>query len=164
MYTRLRKNKTGTSTVYLLESVRQEGKNSSTAKVVKCFGSSADENVIQQWLKEANELKLSFGESKITSKDFIKIQKSEDIKYCTVKDIGIKFLYQHIFNKSFKQMKLKKVNLQFLADLVAMRIAQPVSKLKTAQLSFKYGIEDMTPNKIYKLMDNLNDCIGSEIR
>jgi transposase len=38
-----------------------------------------------------------------------------------------------------------------------MRIAQPVSKLRTSNLSSNYDIENMTPNKIYKLMDNLDD-------
>ena len=62
MYIRLRKNKTGTTTVYLLESVRLEGKLHSTSKVIKCFGSSSDDAFIEQWKKDAQNLKLSFGE------------------------------------------------------------------------------------------------------
>jgi transposase len=157
MYIRLRKNKTGTTTVYLLESIRPEGKVHSTSKVIKCFGSSSDSRLIDQWKKDALSLKLSFGEQKISSRDFLKIQKSEDIKTCKVKELGVKFLYQNIFDNAFGKMKIKSVDMQLLSDLVIMRIAQPVSKLRTSNLSSNYDIENMTPNKIYKLMDNLDD-------
>ncbi len=40
------KNKTGTTTVYLLESIRSEGKLDSTSKVMKCFSSSNDDVLI----------------------------------------------------------------------------------------------------------------------
>ncbi|MEY3415121.1 MAG: hypothetical protein RLZZ418_353, partial [Pseudomonadota bacterium] len=157
MYVRLRKNKTGTTTVYLLESIRPEGKLNSTSKVIKCFGSSSNQAVVEQWKKDALSLKLSFGQQKISSRDFLKIQKSEDIKNCTVQKLGVKFLYQNIFDDAFGKMKLKNINMQLLSDLVTMRIAQPVSKLRTSNLSNQYGIENITPNKIYKLMDNLDD-------
>jgi hypothetical protein len=127
MYVRLRKNKTGTTTVYLLESIRPEGKLHSTSKVIKCFGSSSDSRLIDQWKKDALSLKFSFGEQKISSRDFLKIQKSEDIKSCSVKELGIKFLYQNIFDNAFGKMKIKTVDTQLLSDLVIMRIAQPVS-------------------------------------
>lgn len=164
MYIRLRKNKTGTTTVYLLESVRLEGKLHSTSKVIKCFGSSSDDAFIEQWKKDAQNLKLSFGEQKISSRDIVKIQKSEDIKSCLVKDIGIKLLYQHLWGDAFGGMKLKNIDMQCLLDLVIMRIAQPVSKLRTSYLSSKYGIDDMTPNKIYRLMDNLDDVAIESIK
>jgi transposase len=157
MYIRLRKNKTGTTTVYLLESIRLEGKMHSTAKVIKCFGSSANESTIDQWKKDALSLKLSCEEQEVSSKDFLKIQTSEDVSSCTVKDIGVKFLYQNIFDDAFSKIKLKNIDMQFLSDLVIMRIAQPVSKLRTSHLSQNYDIESMTPNKIYRLMDNLDD-------
>ena len=102
-------------------------------------------------------MKLSFGEQKISSRDFLKIQKSEDIKSCSVKELGVKFLYQNIFDNAFGKMKIKSINMQLLSDLVIMKIAQPVSKLRKSNLSNNYGICDMTASKIYKLMDNLDD-------
>jgi hypothetical protein len=75
---------------------------------MKCFDSSSDNAIIEQWKKDAQTLKLNFEEQKISSRDFLRIQKSEDITSCTVKDIGIKFLYQHIFDDAFGKMKLKK--------------------------------------------------------
>ena len=38
-----------------------------------------------------------------------------------------------------------------------MRIVRPVSKLKTANIASSFGIEELSSNKIYKLMDVLDD-------
>jgi hypothetical protein len=59
MYTRLRSNSSGTKTVYLIDSVRVKGKVHSSAKVVKCFGSSADEEELSKLVAEANDTILT---------------------------------------------------------------------------------------------------------
>lgn len=59
MYVRLHKNKTGTTTVYLLMSIRSDAKSYSSSKVIKCFGSSSDNAIIEQWKKDAQTLKLN---------------------------------------------------------------------------------------------------------
>lgn len=157
MYIRLRANKSGTNTVYLLDSVRVEGKKHASSKVVKCFGSSADQTQIDAWTKEAETLKSQLSQQKITSRNFINIKQDQDITSCQVEELGIKYLYNQIFHSLFPTLNLKGINKQMLADLLAMRIARPVSKLKTSNISTCFGIQDLTVNKIYKMMDALDD-------
>lgn len=154
MYVRLRKNKSGTTTVYLIHSVREEGKNHASSKVVKCFGSSADEATIEKWRLEGEKLKeeLNNNSNKITLP-----RNLNEILSCTTEELGSKYLYSEIFKLFFSNLKLKNVNLETLMDLVVMRIIKPVSKLKTANISETFGIKDLTINKIYKLMDNIDD-------
>ena len=157
MYIRLRKNKSGTTTVYLLDSVRIEGKKHSYSKVIKCFGSSIDQLTIDKWIKEAEDLKSQLSSKQITSRNFTTIKHEEDINSCKVEELGIRYIYNHIFTSIFSKFELKGIDKTMLADLAIMRIAMPVSKLKTANISRSFGIADMTINKIYKLMDKIGD-------
>jgi transposase len=157
MYTRLRKNKSGTTTVYLIDSVRVEGKKHSCSKVIKCFGSSMEKANIDKWIEEAEELKTQLSSKKITYRNFTTIKQDHDINSCKVEELGMRYLYNNIFNSIFSKLELKGINKTMLADLVIMRLAMPVSKLRTANISSAFGIEDMTINKIYKLMDKMGD-------
>jgi transposase len=157
MYIRLRKNKSGTTTVYLIDSVRVEGKKHSYGKVVKCFGSNAEQSIIDKWIQEAEALKLQLSSKKISSRSFTTIKQDIDINSCKVEELGIRYLYSNIYNNIFSKLELKGINREMLEDLVIMRLAMPVSKLKTANISSSFGIEDMTINKIYKLMDKMGN-------
>jgi transposase len=157
MYVRIRLNKSGTTTIYLIDSVREAGKKNATSKVVKCFGSSSDEGQLAAWSKEAEHLKHQLAKQKISSRQFMKIKQSSDVESCQVEDFGMRYLYGNIFDSLFGGMRLNKINKQTLADLVLMRIASPVSKLHTANISDSFGIKCLTCNKIYKLMDGLDD-------
>jgi len=157
MYKRLRKNKSGSTTVYLLDSVRIEGKKHASSKVIKCFGSSKDQDIIDKWEAEAEELRFNLVAKKITSRDFTTIKHDDDINTCKVTETGIKYLYTSIFDSIFSKLNFKNINKKELANLVIMRLAMPVSKLRTANIASDFGIEDMTINKIYKMMDKIGD-------
>lgn len=155
MHIRLRKNQSGTISVFLIESIRVEGKKHPIPKIIKSFGASRDQAVINQLVEEAKCLKEQMkGKS---SKDIIKITNESDLASCSAEQIGFDYLYKEIFERHFGNMKLGKIDNNFLRDLTIMRLANPVSKLKTASLSESYGIKDMSVNKIYRFMDGFSD-------
>jgi hypothetical protein len=96
MYIRRRKNESGTETIYLVQSVRQEGKKHSVSKVIKCFGSSSDIEQLEIWLKEAEMLKAQLSKKKVTIHNITSIRQSEDILSCKVHNIGIKDFYDQL--------------------------------------------------------------------
>lgn len=157
MYIRKRTNKSGTTTVYLIDSIREVGKKHASSKVVKCFGSSSEEAVIDTWVKEASALKQRLHMTSSTSRNFVNIKEASDIASCHVRECGIRHFYKEGALSLLSKIRVADSHKKTLIDLALMRIARPVSKLKTANISSSFGIEDMTVNKIYKFMDSLDD-------
>lgn len=157
MYVRARQNATGTKTIYLIDSFRVEGKKSSCSKMIKCFGSSADQKQLDQWIAEANELKAKLESKNSRGKNFIEIRQESDLTDCHSISIGVSYFYKLMYEQAFSKLKLNGVNKDTLANLVTMRLVQPLSKLKTAKIASDYGIEQLSINKIYKMMDTLSD-------
>lgn len=157
MYIRCRPNKSGSTTVYLIDSIRVEGKKFAVSKVVKCFGSSKDLTVIEDWKEEALALKARLESSGATSKKFTQIKDAEDITSVQVQEYGIKYLYEHLSKSFFDKMKISETYKKTLKDLLFIRLARPLSKMRTAQVAESFGATDLTVSKIYKMMDYLDD-------
>lgn len=152
MYVRTRKNKSGSTSVFVVASKRFKNKKHPRAIVVKSFGSSKDPEKIASLHEEASKFAK---EKKYTP--FLRINNAEDISSCKVKTIGFKDIHGSIFERYFANMQLNKVDHQILKELVLMRIAQPVSKLKTAEIAANFNFTGLTINKIYKFMDSLTE-------
>ena len=150
MYVRTRKNKSGSTSVFVVASKRFKNRKHPRAIVVKSFGSSSDPKKISLLYEEASKFA-----SEETYTPFLRINNENDVESCKVKTIGFKDIYGKLFEKYFGDMKLPKVDKKILQELVLMRIAQPVSKLKTAKIAPDFNFDDLTPNKIYKFMDSL---------
>jgi transposase len=150
MYVRTRKNKSGSTSVFVVVSKRIKDKKHPRAVVVKSFGSSKDSQKINFLRKEADKFAK---EKKYTP--FLRINNEADIQSSQVKTIGFKDFYGKLFGRYFADMKLEKVDYQVLQEIALMRIAQPASKLKTAEIASDFNFADLTINKIYKFMDSL---------
>ena len=157
MHVRVRSNATGTKTIYLIDSFRVAGKKSSSSRMIRCFGSSDDQSVLDQWIADANILKSQLEKQSFNRNNFIQIKSESDITDCESKTIGVGYFYKSIYEKTFAKLKLTGVNGETLANLVTMRLVQPLSKLRTAKVANDYGIEQLSINKIYKMMDALDD-------
>jgi transposase len=151
MYARKRKNKSGSTSIFVVTSKRVEGMKNPQPIVVKSFGSSNDPKKIDALYEEA---RIFAANTKFTP--FLRINDGADIKSCKVKTIGFKDVYGKLFDRYFSDMQLKKVDSQVLQELVFMRIAQPMSKLKTAEIAPDFNFTELTLNKIYKFMDSLS--------
>ena len=164
MYVRIRQNPSGTKTIYLIDSVRIKGKKHSYAKMVKCFGSSDNLAQLEQWIDEAKRLKKQLESQNISVSKLTQMRAQDVLSSCKVSDIGYSHFYRSMYARVFGRLKLPGVNDSTLAALVSMRITQPVSKLRTVKTSEYCGIEELSINKIYKLMDALDDKNIAEIK
>ena len=102
--------------------------------------------------------------SENTYTSFLRINNENDIASCNVKTIGFEHFYGEIFKRHFTGQLFKNIDAQMLKELVLMRIAQPVSKLKTASIASDYNFSELTINKIYKFMDTLNPATITNIK
>ena len=161
MHVRKRKNKSGSTSIFVVASKRFKNKKNPQTIMVKSFGSSKDSIEIDRLCNEASKFATS---TKYTP--FLRINNSDDIKSCNVKNIGFEHMFGEIFNKHFskKDMNLDGVNHQILEELVLMRIANPASKLKTSKIASDFNCNELSINKIYKFMDKLTEDVIGKIK
>ena len=153
MFIRKKKNNSGSISVLLLTGERNPGKKHSVSRMIKNFGTTNDEHALEKLIQQAEEYKkyLLLVSPKAST---LKIVSPRDIKSCFSFTVGFLDVYGKFFDKIFSNLNLKSHELKKLRDLIVMRIANPVSKRKTAMISREYGIE-CNVDSIYKLMDQL---------
>lgn len=159
MYVRTRENQSGSTSVFVVASKRLKDKKHPRAIVVKSFGSSKDQEQIKLLLAQADKF---VAEEKYSA--FLRINDDNDIESSKTKVIGFKQVYGKIFERYFSDMKLGGIDSQLLEELVLMRIAQPVSKLKTTEIANDFDFTELTINKIYKFMDSLDTTVIEKIK
>ena len=154
MHVRIRKNKSGSTSIFVVACKRFAGKKNPQPIVVKSFGSSSDPEKISKLYNEASKFA-----NKTKYTPFLRINNAEDIKECKVKNIGFEQLYGKIYERYFSKIDLglNITDYQIMQQLVIMRIAQPVSKLKTSEIATGFNCNTLSLNKIYKFMDKLTD-------
>jgi transposase len=165
MYIKVKKNQSGSVSVWLMKLVRITGKKTPVPQMVKRFGVAHTE-------EETNLLKAVAGqylatlpqrrEEKELAGDLV-IERASDIESCLVENRGFRDVYGHLFEQVFNDTGLKSKGNQLLSQLVVMRIADPKSKRSTAKLSGNFGYE-MTVDSIYKLMDRMDDTVIERIK
>ena len=150
LFIRLKKNKSGTTSVYVVTTERVIGRKYPQPRVIKSFGAADTEEEIrklksmaQTFLQEDNDLQQ------------LLISKENDITSCLCEISGFKNIYGKIFSSVFNSLKLSKSSQQMLNDLTLMRIIEPVSKLRTSNICKDYGM-NLNVDSIYKLMDKLD--------
>jgi transposase len=169
MYVRLRKNKSGTTSVFLIASMRMSGKKHSTYNVIKSFGSAEQADEVEVLKQQAELYKKNMISINISAKasinNAIKIQSADDIQSCCVKEIGTNMLYKEIFSRQFNGLQIKSIDdTSVLRDLTIMRIIKPASKHRTALVSSGYGINSLSHNQIYRQMDKIDDKAIEKIK
>jgi len=154
MHVRVRKNKSGSTSIFVVACKRFPGKKNPQPLVVKSFGSSNDPQKIAALYEEANKFANS---TKYTP--FLRINNESDIKECKIKNIGFEQFYGKLFERYFGKIDLEisETDYQIMQQLTLMRIAQPVSKLKTSEIASAFNCNALSLNKIYKFLDKLTD-------
>jgi len=161
MHVRVRKNKSGSTYIFVVACKRFPGKKNPQPLVVKSFGSSSDPAKIMVLhdaaKKYASNTKFS---------PFLRINNADDIKECKVKNVGFEQFYGKIFDRFFGKIDLGfgSNDFQIMKQLTLMRIARPVSKLRTSGLAPTFNCNDLSSNKIYKFMDKLTDINIEKIK
>lgn len=164
MHIRIKTNPSGSKSVILLQSERRPGKKSSYTRVIKTFGSSKIESEIEMMKKEAEKYMNQLNdENNITGKDF-KFKNSKDISSCKSTNTSYHDIYGRYYDKIFKNCELLTISKsKLLKDLSILRIANPASKKRTAEISSYYGCE-FKVDSAYKLMDKIDDNVISSIK
>lgn len=157
MYIRQRKNSSGSVSVFLVDSKRVESKKYTQSIMVKSFGSSSDDNQIAKLVTQAEQYKHKLLQTRQKNMKALVLSSESDINSCVVQQIGMKELYSTIFKKFFASFNLNKANKKILEELAILRIAKPMSKLKTATEAEYFGCTPLNPNQIYRFMDKLDN-------
>jgi transposase len=97
---------------------------------------------------------------------FLRINNESDIESSTIKNVGFEQVYGTILEKYFRieELKLSKNNNEVLRELILMRIAKPVSKLRTSSIAASFNCNEISPNKIYKSMDKITGSVIANIK
>jgi transposase len=161
MHVRVRKNKSGTTSIFVVACKRFEGKKNPQPLLVKSFGSSADPQKIASLYKEAQQFATS-----TKYMPFLRINNENDIESSVIKNVGFEQVYGTILEKHFRmeELRLSNNNSEVLRELILMRIAEPVSKLKTSSIAAGFNCNELSPNKIYKLMDKITESVIANIK
>jgi len=155
MFIRKKKNRGGSTSIFLVIGERKAGKKHSYPRIIKNFGASSNKDELALLIQKAEEYKthlIAVSPKAVT----LKITSARDIRSCASFNVGFLDVYGKLFDDVFSDINLKKHELKKLHDLIVMRIAAPASKRKTAMISAEYGIE-CGVDSIYKLMDQLTD-------
>lgn len=151
MFIRIKKNKSGSLTVILATGSRVAGKKHPVSRIIKSFGTTTDKKILKELIKKAEAYKQQLEATSPKAKT-LKITSDLDFKSCRSYNVGFKDVYGKMFDDVFSEINIK--NLDKLKELAVMRIASPASKLRTADIADKYGIE-LNVDSIYKFMDKL---------
>lgn len=146
MFVRKKINKSGVVSVQVID------KRSGKSVLVKTIGSSADQQIIEQFVEQGKDYILKFGgqqvlhfedEQQVVNAHFKALQ-----SFCLT---GPELLLGKIFDDvGFNQIKD-----ELFRHLVITRLVYPVSKLKTTDYLYKYRNEQIDVERIYRYLDKL---------
>ena len=146
MFVRKKINKSGVVSVQVID------KRSGKSVLVKTIGSSADQQIIEQFVEQGKDYILKFGgqqvlhfedEQQVVNAHFKALQ-----SFCLT---GPELLLGKIFDDvGFNQIKD-----ELFRHLVITRLVYPVSKLKTTDYLYKYRNEQIDVERIYRYLYKL---------
>ena len=162
MYVRLKKNLSGSFSVLLFKSERLPGKKHSSARLIKSFGSSKDENELKKLHRDAESFKKQL-EIENGTASRITLTSSDDIESSYVVNKSFHEIYGKLYDMVFKDISLNHWSSRIIRDLTILRIAHPCSKKKSSEISKEYGCF-FTSDSAYKAMDMLDSSVVKSIK
>lgn len=146
MFVRKLKHSNGKIYVQIVE--KQSGKY----RVLKSFGGTADENVLQflvhkaeRWIRQQTGLQeLDFSGADVYVEKFLNAVSS-------IERAG----YDLLLGPIFDEIGFDKIKTELFRELVIARVAFPKSKLKTTKFLYRYKQIDWDEDKLYRYLDKL---------
>jgi transposase len=182
MFIHCKKNKSGTTSVQILESVRIPGQKNPKSMVMMTFGSGGTLEEVEYLKGRARayldgleregsprDSRASFakhtpnGEKTFEVPGGVLLQYGENISSCTSHIKGFNDVFGLLYDRIFTKTGLQSKGNRMMKDLAIMRIAHPKSKNFTAQIAKEYEI-DFSVDQIYKLMDRIDEGVISQIK
>ena len=165
MHIKLKKNKSGSTSVQVVESVRIVGSKYPRPRLLKSFGSASTNTEIEALKLKAQEYldSLPAIQFKPSTIGELVIRAESDISSCTSTIMGFKDIFNKLYNDIFHSTTLKTKGNDMLSQLAIMRIIEPKSKNYTANIASDFGY-DLKVDNIYKLMDRIDDEAVAKIQ
>ena len=165
MHIKLKKNRSGSTSVQVVESVRIVGSKYPRPRLLKSFGSSSINIEIEALKLKAQEYldSLPVIQFKPSTIGELVIRAESDISSCTSTITGFKDVFTKLYNDIFHSTTLKAKGNDMLSQLAIMRIIEPKSKNYTANIASGFGY-DLKVDNIYKLMDRIDDEAVAKIQ
>lgn len=147
MFVREKVNKSGVVSVQVITKV------SGKSKLVKTIGSSRDNVVIANLVKQGHQFITSFGgQQTIDFSDKSSLFKNIFKSISSHTEVGTELL----LGKIFESIGFGAVDDDIFRQLVLSRLSYPVSKLKTSKYLYEYHDLDFPVQQIYRYMDKLH--------
>jgi transposase len=165
MHIKLKKNKSGSTSVQVVESIRIVGSKYPRPRLLKSFGSALTNAEIEILKLKAQAYLDSLPDVQFKSSTIgeLIIRAESDITSCTSTITGFKDVFNKLYNDIFHSTTLKNKGNDMLSQLAIMRIIEPKSKNYTANIASHFGY-DLKVDNIYKLMDRIDDEVIAKIQ
>ena len=158
MFVRRKPNKSGSFSVQVVR--KQDGRY----KVVKSFGSSADENQLRAYEKEASDFISTYGGQltfNFEDKESEELRAKEFIGSITsLVPNGPHLILDGIYDG----IGFGELDDDVLRDLVVSRICHPMSKLATVDYLKRYKGVSVDINELYRDMDRLDESVRQKVQ
>ncbi|MFO8233928.1 MAG: IS1634 family transposase [Bacteroidales bacterium] len=156
MYVRKLKNRSGSTSVQIINKVRGR------YKVVKSMGSATTQQKIKKLVTLANQEieKLTQQSSLFLSeKDDLVEQAFASLSNSNIQTIGPELIFGSIFD----HIGFNKIQQELFRHLVVARLAFPLSKLKTTEYLYRYQGKSLDTDTVYRFMDKLNSKLKAKV-
>lgn len=151
MFIRRRKNKSGTTSVVVVD------KSSGKFRELKTIGVASDDVEIEALERKAREWMSHYtGQMSLDFDDTERIR-SEYRRMLSNVDRTLLNMPQTILNSIYDRIGFNSINDVILRHLVVARVCQPLSKVATVEYLKSYFDEDVRLHNIYRYMDSLYD-------
>ncbi len=157
MYIRRKKNKSGSTSVYILE--KQNGKQ----VLIKSMGAALTESSISQLESKARQEIERLTRQKVI--DFNYDQDEQHVSFVrdsihSVRIVGTELVLVKIFN----EIGFNRIPDRLLRHLVISRLIYPGSKLRTIEYLSRHYQEHYTTSSVYRYLDKLNGVYKEQLQ
>ena len=148
MYVRQKKNKSGVTSVQIIDKSR--GKY----EVVKTIGSLQDPHDVIRLMNEGKQYISTYMGQTNFNFEVLKEQELFNLFFSGIKELRL-LGPELLLGKLFDEIGFNKIKDELFRVLVISRLSHPVSKLRTTDYLFKYKGEVIDVERIYRYMDKL---------
>ncbi len=157
MFIRKRKNKSGSISIQIIKKI-----GNGKIKIIKHIGTGKNQKEIENLIQKAKDtiLKEQFNLFNPNENNHIIDSIMQQTKVEYVYSVG----YEELFGKIYQILEYDKLELPELTkQLIIARIAHPYSKLSISNWLKRKLDKDIHENKIYRLLDSLDEIIENKV-
>jgi transposase len=160
MFVRQKKNKSGSTTIAVID------KSRGGFKTLKTIGTSSDAAVIKELLMSGSEYAKSYGgqlDLFSNSEEGRLEQETTERVLANIESILLNGA-QLVLGHAFRRIGFDAIDDDILKDLVIARLCQPLSKSATVDYLKSYFDEDVELHSIYRYLDKLHNTQQEKIQ